>query len=170
MNHSISIIYAWLVRTTMFFIPDSPFFMRIRGAAYSLGMKKCGKNLQVSSSAYFNSLSDLKIGSNVYIAHNTVIIGKDITIGDNVLIGPNCVISGGNHQFSNESFRFSDSTVEPVTIHDGSWISANCTITGGAVLPSKSILAAGAVLTKKHTHEKAVYKGIPAIFSHFHID
>lgn len=151
-------------------LPDVPLFMRLRGLLYSLGMAECGRNFQITSSAYINSLAGLSFGNDIYIAHNSVLIGVDISIGDEVIVGPNCVVSGGNHQFSNGSFRFAKSVNLPVVIGAGSWVAANCTITGGTILPARSVLAAGAVLTKKFEQENAVYCGIPAKFSHHHRD
>ena len=160
--HKILIIYSWFVRTATYFLPNSPSIMRFRGFLYGIGMTGCGKNFQVTSSAYFNSLKGIIIGDNVYIAHNTVIIGSDITIEDNVIIGPNSVISGGNHKFRNGSFRFSDSSLKKVTLKRGSWVGSNCTVVGGTVLPEGSILAAGAVLTKSFTEKMKIYGGVPA--------
>jgi acetyltransferase-like isoleucine patch superfamily enzyme len=160
--HKISIIYSWFVRTTTYFLPNSPALMRFRGFLYGIGIPSCGKNFQVASSAYFNSLTGMSIGNNVYIAHNTVIIGLDINIEDEVIIGPNSVISGGNHTFENGSFRFSCSNIIKITLKKGSWVAANCTIVGGGVLPEGSILAAGAVLTKPFADKMKIYGGIPA--------
>ena len=70
--------------------------------------------------------------------------------------------------FANGSFRFSKSVSLPVVIGKGAWVSANCTITAGSSLPAGSILAAGAVLTRVFTQEGAVYRGVPAKFSHVH--
>jgi acetyltransferase-like isoleucine patch superfamily enzyme len=164
MKVKISILYAWFVRTLTYFLPNFPFIMRFRGFLYSLMMDKCGINFQVTSTTYFNTLSGIKIGDNIYIGHNNVIIGLDITINDEVIIGPNCVISGGNHVFKNGSFRFGTSIVSKVLIEKGSWIGANCTITGGTILPERSILAAGSVLTKKFENKESVYGGVPACF------
>lgn len=158
----LSILYSWFVRTFLFFLPDYPFFMRFRGFLYSFMMKECGRNFQVSASATFNSLSEICVGNNVYIAYNTVFITKKMIIEDNVLFGPNCVISGGNHQFDGESFRFLPSKSDIVIIKKGSWISANCTLLSGSVFPSKSILAAGSVLTKSFARETSIYGGVPA--------
>ena len=166
--HKILIIYSWFVRTATYFLPNSPSIMRFRGFLYGIGMTGCGKNFQVTSSAYFNSLYGIIIGDNVYIAHNTVIIGSGITIEDNVVIGPNSVISSGNHKFINGSFRFSHSNLKKVTLKKnvtlkkGSWVGANCTVVGGTVLPEGSILAAGAVLTKSFTEKMKIYGGVPA--------
>ncbi|MDX1774868.1 acyltransferase [Oceanihabitans sediminis] len=158
----ISIIYSWFVRTITYFLPNTPFLMRFRGFLYSLMIRNCGRNFQVSSSVIINSLFHLKIGSNVYIAHNTVIIGHNIQIKDEVIIGPNCVISSGNHVFDGNSYRFRPSISNKVIIGEGSWVAGNCSITAGAILPNKSILAAGAVLNKPFNQERSIYAGVPA--------
>lgn len=159
----LSILYSWLVRTLTYFLPNHPYFMRLRGFLYSLMMDKCGKNFQVASTVIFNSLSGMKVGSNVYIAPNNVFITSNIHIQDNVILGPNSVYSGGNHQFDGTSFRHLPSkSLGPLIIQEGSWVAANCTMTSGAVLPRHSILAAGSVLNKKMTIENIVYGGAPA--------
>lgn len=158
----ISILYSWLVRTITLLLPNMPIFMRFRGFLYSLMMKKCGKNFQPVSTVTINSLAGLSIGDHVYISHNVVIIGTDITIEDEVLIGPNSVISGGNHIFSNGSYRFGKSQMIPVVIKHGAWIAGNCTVVGGSILPARSVLAAGAVLNKPYEQERSLYAGTPA--------
>ena len=163
MMHRISIMYSWLVRVITFFLPNHPFFMRFRGFLYSLMMNKCGGNFQVAADVIFNSLSGKTVGNNVYRAPGNIFIGTEFIIEDDVIIGPNSVFSGGNHQFDGKSFRYAPSlTFGPVIISRGSWVAANCTVTSGAVLPPMSILAAGAVLTRKMAIEKMVYGGIPA--------
>lgn len=159
----ISIIYSWFVRTATFFLPNVPILMRFRGFLYSLMMKECKSNFQVTSSAYINSLSGLRVKENVYIGPNTVIIAVDVNIEKNVLIGPNCVLSGGNHQFDGNSFRkLPSKSLGPIIIEEGSWVAANCTLLTGSKLPKHSLLAAGAVLNKAYTEEKSIYGGIPA--------
>lgn len=169
MKHKVSIIYSWFVRTILYFLPNIPIIMRFRGFLYSLLMKKCGVNFQVASNVYFGPLNGLIIGDNVYIAPNNVIIALDIEIGNNVIIGPNCVISGGNHLFDGSSFRFLKSLSSKVIIHEGCWIAGNCTIVAGSILPKFSILAGGAVLTKKFELEMGIYGGVPARFIKNHI-
>jgi acetyltransferase-like isoleucine patch superfamily enzyme len=164
MGNKISIAYSWFVRTSLMILPNFPIIMRFRGLLYSIMMKECGKNFQVASNVYINSLSGLQIGDNVYIAPNNIIIAKELTIGNNVIIGPGCLISGGNHVYDGESFRFKKSKIEIVIIEDNCWVSGNSTIVAGSILPKQSILAAGAVLTKKFNEEKSIYAGVPAKF------
>ncbi|WP_313264658.1 acyltransferase [Sphingobacterium sp.] len=164
MKHKISILYSWLVRTLLYFLPNLPLIMRFRGFLYSLMMKHCGKNFQVASDVYFGSLSKLHIGDNVYIAPKNVVIALELTIHDNVIVGPSCVISGGNHKFDGLSFRWLKSTVEKVTIREGCWIAGNCSVLAGVDFPPFSILAAGAVLTKSFETQYGIYAGVPAKF------
>ena len=59
------------------------------------------------------------------------------------------------------------SVEKEVRIKDGCWIAAHCVVLPGAVLPARSILAAGAVLTihLQELCEDAIYTGIPAKFT-----
>lgn len=160
--HKFSIIYSWLIRTLTKALPNTPMVMRFRGFLYSLMMKNCGRNFQVCSTAYINSLSHLMVGDNVYLAHNCVILGPHISIEDEVLVGPNTVIVSGNHILLNNSFRFGKSEIKPILISRGSWIGANCTILAGSVIPPSSIIAAGSVTTRKLDTAFSIYGGSPA--------
>ena len=162
--HKISIIYSWLVRISTRILPDIPIFMRFRGFLYSLMMNRCGNNFQVCSTAYLNSLNGLKVGDNVYLAHNSIILGKQIVIEDEVLIGPNTVVVSGNHTYLNHSFRFGKSVVKPILIKRGAWIGANCTIIAGSIIPEASIVGAGSVVSKKFENSHCLYAGNPAKF------
>lgn len=164
----LSMLYSWLVRTILFFLPNIPIIMRFRGFLYSLMMKECGSNFQVASDAFFNSLSNIRIGNNVYIGPQNAIIAVDLVIGDNVIIGPNCVVAGSNHLFDGTSFRTLRSENLLVSIGAGCWVAGNCTIVAGAKLPKYSILAGGAVLTKRFEEERAIYGGVPAKFIKSH--
>jgi acetyltransferase-like isoleucine patch superfamily enzyme len=164
MKTKASIIYSWFVRVITTWLPDIPIVMRFRGSLYALMMKKCGKNLQVTSTVIFNSLSGLSIGNNVFIGHRTVIIALDLEIGNEVLIGPNNLISGGNHTFKNGSYRFGQHKARRVLIGAGAWIGGNCSITAGSVLPPRSVLAAGSALTKAFEQPDSLYGGVPARF------
>lgn len=150
MKHKLLLLYSWFVRVLLFFAPDIPFIMRFRGFLYGLGMKRCGRNFQATHTVILNGLDEMSIGENVYIANNCVLISNgEITIGNDVLLAPSVVVSSGNHQFCNGSFRHIPSIKENVCIEPGSWIAANVTIIGGSVVPTQSIIGANSVVTKK---------------------
>lgn len=164
MKHKILLIYVWFIRTIMFFLPDIPVFMKLRGFFYGLGMKKCGRNFQVAHSSIINSLECIEVGDNVYFANFCNIIGNGtIRIENDVLFGPGVIVSAGNHSYNNGSYRFAKSIPLDVTIERGAWIAANCSIIGECIFPSESILAANSVFIKSSSHsDKSLYAGNPA--------
>ena len=150
MKHKLLLLYTWYVRTLLFFLPDFPLFMRFRGWLYGLGMKQCGKNFQIAHSAIINGVDLCHFGSNIYIANVcNIILNGELTIGDEVIFGPGVLVSTGNHQFDGNSYRFSESTKEDIKIGKGCWIGGNSTILCGVDVPEKSVVGAGAVVTKK---------------------
>ncbi|UVQ79267.1 acyltransferase [Parabacteroides distasonis] len=131
-------------------------------------MPSCGSNFQVAHNVTLNSIEGLTVGNNVYLAMGNIIYahGKAI-IGNNVMFGPGCLLTTGNHTFGDGSYRYGVSVEKEVRIKDGCWIAAHCVVLPGAVLPARSILAAGAVLTihLQELCEDAIYTGIPAKFT-----
>lgn len=164
MKHKFLLLYAWLIHSFFFFMPDYPLLMRFRGFLYGLGMNRCGRNFQVAHSAIINSLEGLSVGDNVYVANYSVILSKGVEIGNNVLIGPSCVLSSSNHILHNGSFRYKTEEGLGIKIGDGSWVASNCTLLSGAELPPSSVLAANSVLTSKIELRKShsIYGGTPA--------
>lgn len=167
MRHRLLLLYTWLIRTALFFFPDIPIIMQFRGLLYSFGMASCGKNFQVAHDVILNSIEGLIVGNNVYFSMGNILYahGKAI-IGNNVMFGPGCLLTTGNHTFLNDSYRYGLSIEKEVRIEDGCWIAAHCVVLPGAILPARSILAAGAVLTKhlQERYEDAIYVGVPAQF------
>lgn len=163
MKHKFLLIYTWFVRIFLFFLPDIPFIMRFRGFLYGLGMKKCGKNFQVTHDANIKGLQNIIIGSNCFIGNNTKIFGSgEIIIEDEVLIAPNYVIISSNHTLENGSFRYGKRDRGQIIINAGSWIASNCTIQKGSILPKGSVLAANSFLNKKYYIPYSIYAGNPA--------
>ncbi|WP_351009474.1 hypothetical protein [Shewanella sp. S1-58-MNA-CIBAN-0166] len=164
MKHKFLLIYTWFVRLCFIFFPDQPIIMRIRGFFYSFGMKKCGRNFQVSSSVILRNLEKISVGNNVYLAPNVIVNAvTDVFFSHEVMVGFNSVIVSGNHSFLDNSFRFGTSISSPIMIGSGSWIGANCTVVAGANVPSCSLVAANSCFTGQHT-EEGIYGGVPSKF------
>lgn len=162
-KHKILLIYTWLIRTILYFFPDSPVFMRFRGFMYSIGMNHCGKDFQVTHDANIKVLEKLSVGNHVFVGNTSLILGGGgVLLGDNVLIGPHVIIVSGNHTFLNGSYRFGKSQLGKIEIQQGSWVAANCTVTQGAVLPESSVLGSNSVLNKAFTETNSLYAGVPA--------
>ena len=164
MKHKFLLLYSWFVRTILYFLPDIPFIMRFRGWLYGLGMKKCGKNFQVTHSTILNGLDKMFVGKNVYIANfGNIICNGYVFLGDNILIGPSIVISSGNHYFKNGMLS-SDSLEDDILIGENVWIASHVTILAGVKIPNNSIIAAGAIVNKKSCTNSGMYAGVPAKF------
>ena len=166
MKHKIVLLYAWFIRTLLFFLPDMPLLMRFRGFLYGLVMKKCGRNFQIAHSAIINGLDLCSIGKDVYIANGcSFILNGSLTLGDEVMFGPNVLVSTGDHQFDGNSFRHSESKKQDVIIGEGSWIGGNSSILGYSIVPKRSVIAAGSVVSKNSCNGvSGIYGGVPAKF------
>lgn len=166
MKHVLLLIYCWFIRTSLFFLPDIPLFMRLRGWLYGLGMHSRGRNFQVAHSTILNTIEMVSVGDNVYMANFCSLIANGrIIIGDNTLFGPSVVVSSGNHMLK-EGRILKQSDKKDVIIGKNSWVAANCTIVGNAILPDSCILAANSVLTSHldKTEKGCIYGGTPARF------
>lgn len=166
MKHKLLLLYSWFVRVLLFFAPDIPFIMRFRGFLYGLGMKRCGKDFQVSHDVIFNGLEGISVGNNVFINNYNIILGTyGVTIENEVIVGPSCVFSANNHLPKGRSFRYGGRDKRSIYIGEGSWIAANCAVVAGSYIPPFALLSAGCVYTASKEKEMPsgyIYVGSPA--------
>lgn len=163
MKSKIGLLYAWLVRSILFLLPDIPVCMRFRGWLYGMFMEKSGCDFQVTHDAIIKDLEHISVGDHCFVGNTTVIMGSGcIEIGDEVLIAPHVVVISGNHTFVNGSFRYGKADAGRISIGTGSWIAANCTVQRGACLPAHSVLSANSFLNKAFNEEYIIYGGVPA--------
>ena len=85
---------------------------------------------------------------------------------DTVTIGEFTSIGGYGTQILSHStsLKLNKQGCEPITIGHHCFVGTRCIILPGSVLPSQSVLGAGAVLKKKFTESFALYGGVPAKF------
>ena len=172
MKHKFLLIYSWFIRTVMYFLPDIPVIMRLRGWLYGLGMARCGKNFQVTHNVAINTLGSFSIGDNVRLGIFSRLNGSakgNCVIDDEVIIGQGTMVSCGNHEFNGRNFRDGikgeASEIKTIRIGRGSWIGANCTVIAGSTIPSHSVVAAQSCVTPKmEQFEYGIYGGVPARF------
>lgn len=99
------------------------------------------------------------IGDNVGISSSCIWANKSITIGNNVTIGGDCLIMDTDAHSLNWRIRCNynndtnltdkqDAKSAPIVISDFVWIGARCIILKGVTIGSRSIIAAGSVVTK----------------------
>lgn len=107
----------------------------------------------------------IRIGERCTIHSFDVLYGFSggLVIEDDVRIGVNAMFISGNHEFRDPARGPNEqgSTSEGIRIGAGSWIGAGAIILDGVTLPPKSIVGAGAVVTKSTT-DRCILAGVPA--------
>jgi len=162
MLHKIALIYTWLVRTLLIWLPDQPAIMRFRGWLYGFMMAGCGTNFQVSASVVLRCLENISVGRDVYLAPGVVLNASGpINLHDEVMVGFNSLLVSGNHSARNRSFRFGAPVLGEIKIGYGSWIAGNCTVLAGANMGTCCVLAANSVCSKK-VADFLIFGGVPA--------
>ena len=165
MKRKFLLMYSWTVRMLLFFLPDIPVIMRLRGYLYGLGMSYCGGDFQVTHDAVIKDLQGISVGKHCFVGNGSIIMGSGtIIIEDEVLIAPHVIIISGNHVLKNGSFRYGRGDTGNITIGKGAWIAGNCTISKGSRLPAGSVLSANSLLNKCFNEEYSIYGGVPAKF------
>lgn len=81
-----------------------------------------------------------------------------IRFGDYVQLGPNVGILSANHDLYDQR-KYNEA---PIVIGDYSWIGMNSVVTAGVTLGPRTIVAAGAVVTKSFPEGFCVLAGVPA--------
>ncbi len=149
--------------------------------------KKIGKNVIFESGILVFHPENIKIGSNIYIGHNTILKGyhqNKMLVGDNVWIGQQCFLhsAGGiridsntgigpgvniltaTHDLKKDNLKnIIDIPLEsrPVVIESGSDIGAGAIILPGVTIKKGTQVGAGAVVTK-NTKPFSIVAGVPA--------
>lgn len=160
--HTILLIYTWLVRVLTCWLPDAPLIMRFRGWAYSLGMKRCGHNLQVAHDVVLTAIESLELGSGVYFANGCVVLGGGrIAIGDNVLFGPMNLVASSNHSFDGFNFK-GEGITGSVIVDANSWVGGHCALLVGTHVHPASLVGAGSVCNRNFAEGGVLIAGNPA--------
>ena len=117
-----------------------------------------GENSQVMAPIAGAAFDRIKIGSNVFINSNSLLMARGgITIEDDVMLAANVQLLSNNH----DEYDRQVLTCKPIHIKKGAWIGAGASILPGVTLGKYSIVGAGAIVTKDvGDYEVAV--GIPA--------
>ena len=127
---------------------------------------KVGDNVRVNSSARIGGNGKLIIGSGVWIGSQSFIYvsGRtEIRIGNNVDIGPCVMLCNGTHKIDLEGERIAgQGNTASVVIGDGCWLCARSTILPGVELQPRTLVAAGAVVTKSNANQRSLLAGVPA--------
>jgi serine acetyltransferase len=119
-----------------------------------------GDRSYVAAGAYLTG--DLTMGADCTLNPYTVVRG-DITMGDCVRIGAHTSIIAFNHVTADPEtpIVWQGLTSQGITIGDDVWIGSHVVVLDGVTVGSRSVLAAGAVVTKD-VPEGAIVGGSPA--------
>lgn len=124
----------------------------------------CGDNILVGPYVEIRNWSKLALGSNVSIHRDCYIdaIGG-VRIGNDVSIAHASSILSFEHGWEDEDKAIRDNPVKlsPVVVENDVWIGCGCRVLAGVHLGSRSIIAAGAVVTKD-VPPRTIAGGVPA--------
>lgn len=129
--------------------------------------KYFGVNAEFRMGAYAVQCSNIKIGDNVVIRPNSILMAvkdAEIDIQKDVLIGSGVHIYVSNHKFDEIALPIyyqGNSPAKPVLIKEGSWIGANAVILPGVTIGRNAVVAAGSIVTKD-VEDFTVVGGNPA--------
>lgn len=146
-------------------IPESRGY-GVKNAILRWAGAKIGENVRIYSSAKILGNGELVIGDDVHIGPMAFIYASapaKVEIGSHVDIAPDVLIETGTHEIEPDGDHIGGKGKSlDVTIGPGSWLCARATILPGVTLPPKTIVAAGAVVTKSIDTPKSLLAGIPA--------
>ena len=140
----------YFIRLFIKILPDFK-FPRLTVKLFIFLGYKINITARISNTCIFNGNADLIIGDDTYIGHHTLITGGKsiIRIGNKCDISSNVTIISGSHNIDPNGERIAGKGFsKDITIKNGVWVGAGSIILGGVTIGEKSIIAAGAVVTK----------------------
>jgi acetyltransferase-like isoleucine patch superfamily enzyme len=126
--------------------------------------KKCGDNVLVGPDVEIRHWRELSVGNNVSIHRGCYIDALGgVTIGDDVSIAHGTSILSFEHGWADPASPIRDNPVTkaPVLIAGDVWIGCGCRILAGVTINRRTIVAAGAVVTKD-VPAGTIVGGVPA--------
>ncbi len=154
-------LYSQIVR----WLPETRFFglkaklLRWCGATI-------GENVRINSSAQFSGDGALVIGDDVWIGPGCMLssVGEaTIRLGSHIDVAPQVTILTGSHRIDVEGAHIGgEGYAASVEVGDGCWLGAKSLLLPGVILPKKTMVAAGAVVTKPIESQMSLVAGVPA--------
>lgn len=126
--------------------------------------KQVGDNLSIGANTIITQWRKFSCGSNVSIHENCMLMCVGgIDIGNNVSIAHATSLVSSSHTWGDSSIpiKYNPITKKGIKIEDDVWIGCGVRILDGVVIHERSIVAAGAIVTK--SFEKGnLLAGVPA--------
>ncbi|TVP52157.1 MAG: sugar O-acetyltransferase [Mongoliibacter sp.] len=110
---------------------------------------KSGKNFHIEPPFYCDYGYNIEAGDDVFFNFNCVVLDvTSVKIGSRVLCGPNVQIYTATHPMDAQTRGTMIESAKPITIGDDVWIGGSAVICPGVTIGSRSVIGAGAVVTK----------------------
>ncbi len=110
---------------------------------------KVGTGFWLQPPFYCDYGKNIELGENVFLNFNCVILDvAKVVIGSNTLIGPNVQIYTAGHPLNQELRRQGQEFGKAITIGNDVWIGGSAILCPGITVGDRSVIAAGAVVTK----------------------
>lgn len=164
----------WIYKRLTSWLPESRGFA-FKNALLKWAGAKIGSNVRIYSSAMIFGTGELEIGNDVHLGSNVLIYSvapAKVSIGDCVDIAPEVVLHTGSHEIDLVGAHIAGKGFNrSIVVGSGSWLGVRATILSGVTLPPKTLVAAGAVVTKspldlnlqpQHPTSGLLLAGIPA--------
>lgn len=126
--------------------------------------KSCGDNVSIKAGVFLLNVDEIEFGNNVSVHPMCYLDGSGgISISDNVSIAHGCSILSTNHtwELAGVPIKYNPEVRAPVRIENDVWVGCGVRILAGSVIGPRSVVAAGAVVTKSFPGG-SIYGGVPA--------
>ena len=161
-----SIFPSWFNKFLLVLFRNFPFYIGIliRYVLIKNVSKSCGSNVIVFQGVIFDAPQMMDFGNNISINPYCYLAGE-ISIGNDVAIAHTTAMHSMNHTWSEDNLPISYNPVvnKKITIENDVWIGCNVIVLSGVVIKSRSVIAAGAVVTKSF-ESNSLIAGNPAKF------
>lgn len=109
----------------------------------------CGVNLWLQPPFYCDYGYNIKIGDNVFLNFNCIILDvTEVKIGSRTLLGPNVQIYSATHPMDHNQRSSGLELVKPIVIGEDVWIGGSAVICPGVTIGDRSVIGAGSVVVK----------------------
>lgn len=158
----------WLYLSQLPFVkihPSCYIEHNVKISSFYGGYVRIGRNCTLrNGSRLLTYGGKITIGNNCSINPFTILYGQgDLKIGNNVRIAAECVIIPSNHNFSRCDVPINEQGLSSlgIVIEDDVWIGCGARILDGVTIKKGCVIGAGCVVTKS-TDPYCVYAGVPA--------
>ena len=155
--------YMWLRGFIIEVLPNDIlphiWFWNIRKTLLKIIGLRIGNGSFIMKKNYFINLNLVEIGQFSHINRDCVLDARGgLKIGNNVSVSHNVMIMTGSHDIGSKSFP---GIFKPITIDDYAWLGARSTILQGVHIGKGAVVCAGAVVVKD-VEPFMIVGGVPA--------